>query len=479
MSLHMFRTTVFLALFTGLFSATAAAAKSSGPPVKIDLNIGGVMPASPVLLSRYFGPMTEPMDTAYAEEGGKIHFTAGKKYPHGLYHLQFPAQRNRSFDLVLSDDQEFVMESDTSDLVGKMKISGSSDNKAFFEYQRAQQAPNKTRVELQMKLMVYNTGGQTDSAEAVKAKMAALAEAERRYIDGFVKANKKTLTAKLLALKLRPEAPASATSDMAKKLYRRAHFLDKVDWAEQGLAYTPWFDALCSDYLDQCFPRNADSLIPAIDHLIAQTEKNPDLYHLAVQYCTYKYDEQKATCVEAVLFHMVDTYFKSGKVTWFTKNVLDYLINRVEKMRRVACGAPAVNVSYNDSSGRPGELMSIQAKYTLLVFWDPDCSHCQVEIPELKKEYDELKSHGLEVLAVVPSHMMEKWKPFIREHQLNWINGIGRDIPTQAAFVEAYSVYTTPIYILLDGHKNIIAKNLGPAGSCDEVRRLENLPRKK
>ncbi len=36
------------------------------------------------------------------------------------------------------------------------------------------------------------------------------------------------------------------------------------------------------------------------------------------------------------------------------------------------------------------KLHDVKADYTILIFWDVDCGHCQKEIPVLKEVYDEL-----------------------------------------------------------------------------------------
>jgi thiol-disulfide isomerase/thioredoxin len=116
-------------------------------------------------------------------------------------------------------------------------------------------------------------------------------------------------------------------------------------------------------------------------------------------------------------------------------------------------------------------LYDIKARYTILAFWDPTCSHCKVEVPELHHIYDSLKTKGvsIEVFAVGIESDPELWKKFIREHNLDWINVT--DPANQTRFRDFYDIYSTPVIYLLDDQKRIIAKRLDPQKALDFISR--------
>ena len=93
-----------------------------------------------------------------------------------------------------------------------------------------------------------------------------------------------------------------------------------------------------------------------------------------------------------------------------------------------------------------------------MLFWDPDCGHCQKVVPEVKKLYDIVKSHGVEVWAMCTETEMDKWKKFVREKNLNWINLA--DPKIQNNFRYEFDITTTPQMFLLDENKVIIAKKI-------------------
>ena len=65
--------------------------------------------------------------------------------------------------------------------------------------------------------------------------------------------------------------------------------------------------------------------------------------------------------------------------------------------------------------------MNIKAPLTFVAFWDPHCSHCQLQIPRLDSFYEaKWKNEGVKIFAVcVNDYVVDDWKKFIVEHKLN------------------------------------------------------------
>ena len=114
------------------------------------------------------------------------------------------------------------------------------------------------------------------------------------------------------------------------------------------------------------------------------------------------------------------------------------------------------------------KLSDIKAKYTILVFWDVDCGHCQKEIPVLLEQYNELlkENKDVKVFSVYMQHEGEKYLKYIAEQKLSWINVYDGAHFNNA--IEKYDVYSTPVIYILDQNKKIKAKRI-------EASQLKNL----
>jgi hypothetical protein len=72
-----------------------------------------------------------------------------------------------------------------------------------------------------------------------------------------------------------------------------------------------------------------------------------------------------------------------------------------------------------------------------------------------------MKGEGksVEVYSVYTQFEVEKWKKFIREHKLNWIN-VYNGVHLNDLKVK-FDIYSTPVIYLLDKNKIIKAKRIG------------------
>jgi hypothetical protein len=85
-----------------------------------------------MILANYFGDKQYVKDTIKFDSKGTITLKADTMLPGGVYLAVFPDMGNRYFEFIISEPQ-FTLESDTHDLSGKMKITGSLENTLFYD----------------------------------------------------------------------------------------------------------------------------------------------------------------------------------------------------------------------------------------------------------------------------------------------------------------------------------------------------------
>ena len=108
-------------------------------------------------------------------------------------------------------------------------------------------------------------------------------------------------------------------------------------------------------------------------------------------------------------------------------------------------------------------LYDIEARYTILYFWEADCGHCQTATPVLHEAYSRLKDKGVEVISVHVINSIEgkeKWVDFVNENQLlGWLNCWS---PYSNEFRKSYNLQSYPQLFVLDKDKVIVAKRVTP-----------------
>ena len=112
-----------------------------------------------------------------------------------------------------------------------------------------------------------------------------------------------------------------------------------------------------------------------------------------------------------------------------------------------------------DENGENQSLHDIDAEFTALFFYDPDCGHCKTETPKVKEIVANYSDKGVKVYAVCTEFDQEMWQEFIVNQGVeSWTNVI--DIENKSNFRGKYNIMGTPRLFVLDANKRIIAKQI-------------------
>ena len=135
------------------------------------------------------------------------------------------------------------------------------------------------------------------------------------------------------------------------------------------------------------------------------------------------------------------------------------VMTRIDVMKRVAVGQPAVDFTMNDSLGNPVTLSSFKGKYLLVDFWASWCGPCRGENPNVVKAYQGYNSKGFDILGVSFDKDRAKWIQATKDDNLTW-NHVSDLLGWGNAAGKLYGVNSIPANVLLDMDQKIIAKNL-------------------
>ena len=423
-----------------------------------------------VHLGHFYGEATYIKDTAQVNSHGEFAFEGKKTLRQGVYFLVLG--KNKQFDMVIGNDQQFSITTNRAEYVKNMVVTGDEDNKLFFEN------------------MVFNMERHKEAEPYIKViQDSTLAEDKKKDArNGFSKINDKvnafqaeliskhptTLTARIIKSNqniIIPEPPkktdGSIDSTFQLKWYRE-HFFDNMDLADEAFLQMPkpvYRDKI-NEYLDKLYAQHPDTLTKAVNRIVSKAKKNQETYKYAVWMCLLKYQQPEIMGLDEVYVNLYDKYFASGEMNfWVNDKMNKNLKEHADRLRKSLVGKTGANLIMQDVNFKPRSLYDIKNKYTVLFIFDPDCGHCKTETPKLVSLYDQ-KKFDLEVYAVSADTSMAKMRGYIKEMNMKWITVNGPRTYV-GPYQDLYDAATTPALYVLDSKKKIIGKKI-PAEKLDE-----------
>jgi peroxiredoxin len=188
------------------------------------------------------------------------------------------------------------------------------------------------------------------------------------------------------------------------------------------------------------------------------------MVHFVQKYINPEYMGQ-----DAVFVHIFEKFINTGEAEFFTEKYRKIINDRAYSLMANLIGQPAANLEMVDTSGKSQSLYNVDAKFIVVCFWDPTCSHCKEEVPKLDSIYEaKWKQEGVKMYGVLVDGGQENWRKFIRDHNLkDWLHVYQTKAQNDAdiaankpGYRQLFDVYQTPTLFLLDKDKRIIAKKL-------------------
>jgi thiol-disulfide isomerase/thioredoxin len=431
---------LFIFLSVGVFAAA--------PKHKITFNIKGLQNTQ-VYMGCHYGDKDYIQDTAKVDAKGNFEFSGAEELPGGVYFVLLKSRKY--FEIVIDHEQKFSMACDTTDFIVSMKVIGSPENSAFYQYLR------------------YVTGRHAEvekyEKEQNRTKIDTVNAEVKRYKVGFEHSHSDFLLSKVFAAAEEPVIPPSPKLPNGKidstfpYRYYKAHFFDNIDFSEGRLVRSPVIFPRIKEYLTRLTVQDPDSIIAAADYLVGKAKGNPDMFKFIVAYITSTYEGSNIMGMDAVFVHMAKKYYSLQQTPWVSASQLEKIIERATQLDPILIGKRCPRVVLPDTANVMRALDSVHARYTVLYFWDYDCGYCQKVTPKLIKWYDSIKGEGIEVYAVELNETeIAKWKDYIKKNRLDWINV--SDIFHTSNVHQQFDINATPIIYVLDENKNIIAKKI-------------------
>lgn len=425
----------------------------------IKLKINGIKDTT-CMLAYYYGDKKYIRDTIRIDSKGNAVFKGDTALPGGVYLAVMP---NKTYFEFIVTEQFFSLETDTSNFIEKMKVSGSVENQIFYDYQLFIGKRYKEASELKEQLKKLKAN--KDSTEMINKRLKAINEEVTTYKETIIKNNPALFYTKVLNAMTDPVIPptpllANGRPDsLFPYHYYKSHYWDNIDFSDNRLLRTPVFHNKLVQYFDKMVVKHPDSINVAVDYIANKARVDKEVFKYCLVYLLNEYANSKIMGMDAVYVHIAEKYYGGGEAYWVDQTLLYKITDRAKTLKPLLIGKTAPNLMLKDTSEKYQSLYAIKSPFTLLLFWDPDCGHCKKSMPFIIDAYTKYKAQGFEVYAVCTETERDKWIKFINEHHLNWLNVA--DIELHNDFRTLYDISSTPKLFLLNNQKEILAKQMG------------------
>lgn len=456
---------VFLSLLFALGSVANA-------QYKIDLQVNGLRDSS-IIFGYYFGEGRYVQDTAKLDARGHATLKRDSSLAKGLYLFLLPT--GESLDLLIGDQQKFTFSVDMADLRNTQKVEGASLSQAFLDFQtfmgQMQQRGESVRKEDSLVRTLPTSDPNTEKKrEEIREKYKALDTEVKAYHKELLAQHGEDVLGEFVRATIPISLPEYHPDPSVKNVdsarwrwsyaYNSEHYLDNINLASSSLLRTPLMLPKVNHFLDKMILQIPDTLNKYCDKILERAYLNTETFRFWTSYLLNKYQSSEIIGMDAVFVHIADKYYLAGRTPWVDEEFLSKLKDRVAHIKPNLLWAVAPNFKVETLNAQSFELTKDKADATIIVFWEPSCSHCKVTVPKIDsiaRKYDPKRLH---VIGFMTTGDGPEWQKYVLEHKLEWWINVW-DPYRKTGFHDNYDIYSTPVIYVLDKNHKIVIKRIG------------------
>ena len=424
-------------------------------------------------LTYYMGTNFNIVDSAAIGNNGTAVFKGVENLPPGIYAIFFPGKQLRT-EFLIGREQIISVTADTTDLVNKTVITGSKENILYDQYQKF--AASKGRV-IQQELKAYRNSVNREDSLLHEKKYTAYNKELNEYREGIIKNQPNSMMAALLNAMKEPAYPATVpvTKQDSINNYNeyKKHYWDGISFMDDRIIRTPFFLKKLERYYRDVISPDPDTIIKDVDYKLLLARSAPEMYKFLLNWVTDEFINPKYMGQDAVFVHLFEKYHSKGASFWLNEKQMEAISRRAYMLMANLIGEKAAELEMLNTENKPTSLYSLDAEYTIISFWDPNCGHCKEEVPRLDSIYRaSWKKHNVKIFAVLTpdgkQDVKPEWLKFIKDKNLGEWTHVYKSKESEDAdfaaqkpsFRQLYDITLTPTIYLLDKDKRIIGKKL-------------------
>ncbi|HDR50598.1 MAG TPA: redoxin domain-containing protein, partial [Mariniphaga anaerophila] len=369
-----------------------------------------------IYLAQYYLGNIYAKDTIQTDEEGRGIFKADTLLPQGLYKIYM--DENNHFNFLLGSNQQFLIQNESFQSEN-LKIEGSAEAEAFVEYTVFLKNLQQKNAEIRKQMETANDTERQNFLNELDELTTQLYnywdDLEKEFHDSFLAKFVKANHVPALKVSTLPEEVQKNDTLLqnARFYFQQKHFWDNFDYTDERFLYTPFFKNKLETWFTKVLYQNYDSVKTPVFNFIEEVKPHPRIFQFATSYFLNNSINSNIMGMDALFVDIARKYYLSGEAFWATEESLGKIRENVLFAENNLIGKTAPNLTLESFDGEYVNLHQIDAKYTLVVIYEPNCSHCRTFVPALYNDvYQPFKNKGLEVFAIYTMDDKEEWSDF-------------------------------------------------------------------
>ena len=233
----------------------------------------------------------------------------------GIYLIGYPGKTGY-FEIVVDKEQRFSIIADTARVLQTIQFENSPDNTLFNGYQKFA-AERGSEIE-NAKAKLAAAKNKNDSARLIALINKNTKELED-YRKNLIKQYPTSTIAALLNAMKDPQIPPADMHPGGKYdtlfayRYYKNHFWDDVQFYDERLVRTPFFEEKLDRYFNQLVALHPDSVIKEIDWMLGYASINEEMQRFLLIKFVNRYLNQKYMWEDKVFVHLLKCFFGKSR----------------------------------------------------------------------------------------------------------------------------------------------------------------------
>lgn len=297
----------------------------------------------------------------------------------------------------------------------------------------------------------------------IQYQLSSMETSEKKnFMDDFIKEFPNT--AAQLYMKLEKKRLYARPTTASDAIVQRKNFYSGIDLLDSRIKLLPNAYAFINTGFS-FLPSSHENYLDNVNYLLSKVGEKSKMYPFYLEWIFKNLYSKRSQGLEKTYVEVYEKYLLGKDVKFSDPSEYSSIATRARMSKKLANGLKIPEMIMEDTLAVSVKLQDIypKAKYSLVVFFDPDCKHCQQKIIEINQFFvaNPNLNNYFQKISILNASNDSKWKSFIpKEGLANWQNF--KPLGNEKTYQSNFEAFYNPTVFLIDENGIILDKGGEP-----------------